>query len=49
MSLFRKAYVPASPINENAAAGSDSLAVLLTTQSLTGVYAPTSDKNLLTI
>ncbi len=44
-----KAYVPASPINENAAAGSDSLAVLPTTQSLTGVYAPTSDQNWLTI
>ncbi len=40
-----KAYVPTGPVTEYAPVGTDYLpAVLPTTQSLTGVYAPTSDQ-----
>ena len=44
------AYVPTGPIDESAPAGSDSLAAVSPgTQSLTGVYAPASDQNWLTV
>ncbi len=43
-------YVPGSPVNESAAAGSDALAAVLgATQALTGQFAPTSNQSWLTI
>ncbi len=45
-----RAYVPTSAVGEPATAGSDSLAVVLpASQSLTGVFAPTSDQSWLSI
>ena len=45
-----RAFVPAGPISETAAAGADQLLpVFPSTQSLTGVLAPSSDQNWLTI
>ncbi len=45
-----RAYVPGNAVGEGPAAGSDSLLpVLPTTQSLTGLFAPTSDQSWLTI
>ena len=45
-----KAYVPAGPVSETAAAGCDALAAVLpATQSLTGVFAPSSDQSWLAI
>ncbi len=45
-----KAYVPGGAVSEGPGAGSDALApVLPATQSLTGVFAPTSDQDWLTI
>ena len=45
-----KAYVPGSPVDETAAAGSDALAAVVpTTLALTGVFAPSSDQSWLTI
>ena len=44
------AYVPALGVNEPAAAGSDTLAAVLpATQSLTGIFAPTSNQSWLTL
>ena len=43
-------YVPESSVSEGAASGNDALpAILPPTQSLTGVFAPTSDQSWLTI
>jgi hypothetical protein len=44
-----RAFVPGGPITEGFAAGSDALPVLPTTESLTGIFAPTSDQSWLTI
>jgi autotransporter-associated beta strand protein len=45
-----RAFVPGGAMNEGAAAGSDALAAVLPgSQSLTGVFAPTSDQSWLTI
>jgi hypothetical protein len=48
---FPHAFIPTTPINEYAAAGSDSLGlpVLSTTQPLTGIFALTSNQSWLTI
>lgn len=43
------AYVPSATISEGSGAGSDSLAILPSTQSLTGVFAPSSDQTWLTL
>ncbi len=43
------AYVPSGPVTEGPAAGSDSLTIVPSSQPFTGVYAPTSDQNWLTI
>ena len=45
-----RAFVPAGAVSEQAAAGSDQLLQCLpTTESLTGVFAPSSDQSWLTI
>ena len=45
-----RAFVSTAAVSEGAAAGSDALLpVLPTTESLTGIFAPTSDQNWLTI
>ena len=45
-----RAYVPKSPVTESYNAGADQLAVVLpSTQSLTGLFAPTSNQSWLTI
>lgn len=50
ITKLTQAYVPAGPVNKGQAAGSDALLVVLpATQSLTGLFAPTSDQSWLTI
>ena len=47
---FRQAFVPGGTVSETAAAGSDALAAVVpTTQSLTGIFTPSSDQSWLTI